>query len=250
MPRNISRWIYRPDVPGVRVVLVEPKNEGNVGAVARAMKNFDVHDLVLVNPCALGPEARQRAMHGADILESATVVPDLTSAIQDADLIIGTSGIDTSNEKRFARIAVRPSDLAIKLGKARGTTALLFGREDFGLLEEELLRCDLLVTIPAAKPYPILNLSHAATVLLYELFNARAPTRPSRTMSGLEKEKLHSAFADLLDATDYPPHKIGRTRIMFRRMMGRAVPSGWEFHALMGVLQRATKRMRRVEGKR
>src|SRR5213083_359042 len=248
--RNISRWIYRPDVPGVRVVLVEPKNEGNVGAVARAMKNFDVHDLVLVNPCALGPEARQRAMHGADILESATVVPDLTSAIQDADLIIGTSGIDTSNEKRFARIAVSPSDLAIKLGKARGTTALLFGREDFGLLEEELLRCDLLVTIPAAKPYPILNLSHAATVLLYELFNARAPTRPSRTMSGLEKEKLHSAFADLLDATDYPAHKIGRTRIMFRRMMGRAVPSGWEFHALMGVLQRATKRIRRLEGKR
>src|SRR5947209_3793845 len=149
MPRNISRWIYRPDVPGVRVVLVEPKNEGNVGAVARAMKNFDVHDLVLVNPCALGPEARQRAMHGADILESATVVPDLTSAIQDADLIIGTS-----------------------------------------------------------------------------------------------------AIADLLDATDYPPHKIGRTRIMFRRMMGRAVPSGWEFHALMGVLQRATKRIRRLEGKR
>ena len=68
-------------------------------------------------------------------------------------------------------------------------------------------------------------------------------------MSGVEKEKLHSAFADLLDATDYPAHKIGRTRIMFRRMMGRAVPSAWEFHALMGVLQRATKRIRRLERK-
>src|SRR5207253_11137391 len=108
----------------------------NDGAIPRAIKNFDVHELVLVNPCCLGPEARLRAMHGAHILESATVVPDLPSAIQDANLIIGTSGIDTSNEKRFARIAVRPSDLAIKLGKARGTTALLFGRADFGLLEE------------------------------------------------------------------------------------------------------------------
>src|SRR5436853_2737893 len=158
MPRNISRWIYRPDVPGVRVVLVEPKNEGNVGAVARAMKNFDLHDLVLVNPCALGPEARQRAMHGADILESATVVPDLTSAIQDADLIIGTSGIDTSNEKRFARIAVRPSDLAIKLGEARGTTALLFGREDFGPIEEETIRCNRAGTSPAPSTSPHLTL--------------------------------------------------------------------------------------------
>src|SRR5437879_500660 len=132
MPRNIFRWIYRPDVPRIRVVLVEPKNEGNVGAVARAMKNFDVHDLVLVNPCALGPEARQRAMHGVDILESATVATDLASAIEDADLIVGTSGIDTSNEKRFARIAVSQRDLAIQLGQARGTTAIVFRREDGG----------------------------------------------------------------------------------------------------------------------
>src|SRR5205823_12443037 len=119
------------------------------------------------------------------------------------------------------------------------TTALLFRREALGQLDEEHLRCDLLVPIHAAQPYPTLNLSHAATVLLYELFNAEVPNRPSRTMSGLEKEKLRSAFADLLDATDYPPHKIGRTRIMFRRMMRRAVPSGWEFHALMAVPQRA-----------
>src|SRR5207249_2640725 len=161
MPRNISRWIYRADVgPRTRIVLVEPKNEGNVGAVARAMKNFDAADLMLVNPCPLGIEARQRAMHGADILESATVVPDLATGLKDVDLIVGTSGIDT------------------------------------------------------------------------------------------ESEKLHAAFADLLRATDYPVHKVARTKIMFRRMIGRAVPSAWEFHALMGVLQRATKRIRRLEENR
>src|SRR5207302_10327629 len=119
-----------------------------------------------------------------------------------------------------------------------------------GLDEEEPARWVPLATLPAAAPYPILNLSDAAKVHVYELFNAEVPNRPWRTMFGLEKEKLHSAFADLLDATDYPPHKIGRKLIMFRRMMGRAVPSGWEFHALMGVLQRATKRIRRLEGKR
>src|SRR5213592_4361003 len=115
MPRNISRWIYRADVgPRTRVVLVEPKNEGNVGAVARAMKNFGASDLALVNPCPLGSEARQRAMHGVDILEDATIVADFDAAVQGADLIVGTSGIATASEKRFARIAVHPRDFATK----------------------------------------------------------------------------------------------------------------------------------------
>jgi tRNA/rRNA methyltransferase len=233
-----------------RVVLVEPKNEGNVGAVARGMRNFGVEDLVLVNPVPLRTEARQRAMHGVDILERARMVPDVEAATAGAGLIVGTSGIDTESEKRFARIALSPRDLATKLQEAKGQVALLFGREDFGLLEEELRRCDLLVKIPASEQYPILNLSHAVAIVLYELFAARAPRPAVREMSGLEKEKLHASFLGLLDATDYPIHKRSRTEIMFRRILGRAVPSKWEFHALMGVFQRATKRIRRLEDER
>jgi len=242
--------IYRTSMPRVRVVLVEPKNEGNVGAVARAMKNFGASDLAVVNPCPLGSEARQRAMHGVDILEDATIVADFDAAIQGADLIVGTSGIATASEKRFARIAVHPRDFATKVHETKGTVALIFGREDFGLLMEELRRCDLLVTIPAADPYPILNLSHAVTILLYELFTAGAHGKTGPSMSGLEKERLHAALADLLAATDYPAHKVARTKVMFRRMVGRAVPTKWEFHALMGVFERATKRIRRLEGGR
>src|SRR5207237_8316943 len=113
MPRNISRWIYRADVgPRTRIVLVEPKNEGNVGAVARAMKNFDAADLMLVHPCPMAIEARQRALHGAHILESATVVPDLATGLKDVDLIVAPSGIDTERETRFARNAIGPRRLA------------------------------------------------------------------------------------------------------------------------------------------
>ncbi len=231
----------------IRVVLVEPKNEGNVGAVARAMKNFGAEELVLVNPCPLGPEARQRAMHGIDILEAARVLREFETAVKGADLLVGTSGIDTASEKRFARIAMSPRDFAGRVAKTDGRVALLFGREDFGLLDQELRRCDLLITIPASEDYPILNLSHAATILLYELFAAKAIGPGTRKASGVEKEKLHEAFAALLEATDYPAHLGGRTRIMFRRLMGRAVPTKWEFHALMGVIQRATKRIRRLE---
>jgi TrmH family RNA methyltransferase len=234
-------------MPRIRVVLVEPKNEGNVGAIARAMRNFGARELVLVKPCPLGDDAYKRAMHGIGILEEARIADSFDSAIRGADLLVGTSGVDTRSEKRFARISMPPQELATRVAPMLGTVALAFGREDFGLFDAELARCDLLVTIPAAADYPILNLSHAATIVLYELFEARASTRTRREASGLEKEKLHEAFADLLAATHYPEHKRARTKIMFRRLMGRSVPSAWEFHALMGVFQRATKRIRRLE---
>ncbi len=234
-------------MPRIRVVLVEPKNEGNIGAVARAMKNFAASELVLVNPCPVGDEARKRAMHGIDLLETARTVSSLEEAVRRADFVVGTSGIDTESEKHFARIALSPRDMAVRTARVKGTVAVLFGREDFGLLEPEIASCDLLVKIPASEVYPILNLSHAAAILLYELHAASAPSRRVREASGMEKEKLHEAFASLLEATDYPPHKRARTKIMFRRLVGRAVPSKWEFHALMGVLQRATKRIERLE---
>lgn len=234
-------------MPRVRIVLVEPKNEGNVGAVARAMKNFDASELVLIRPCALGDEARKRAMHGLDVLEAAKTAASFEAAVKDCDLLVGTSGIDTESEKRFARIALTPRQMAERVAPMKGTLAIAFGREDFGLSEEEITRCDLLVKIPASETYPILNLSHAAAILLYEAHAARGSARAHREASGMEKEKLHAALAALLEATDYPPHKRARTRVMFRRLVGRAVPSKWEFHALMGVFQRATKRIERLE---
>jgi len=125
-----------------------------------------------------------------------------------------------------------------------GTLAILFGREDFGLLENELERCDILVSIPAADRYPVLNISHAVAIVLYEMFEGGEAHGP-REASGAEKEHLHAAFRELLAATNYRAHLRGRTQIMFRRLIGRAVPSKWEFHTLMGVLTRATKTIRR-----
>ena len=234
-------------MPSIRIVLVEPKNEGNVGAIARVMKNFGVEDLVLVRPCPLGAEARQRAMHGVDVLGSARTVPDIDDATADVDLLVATSGVETSNEKRFARIAIPPRDLAARISAMKGRVGILFGREDFGLRDEEIRACDLLVTIPASKSYPILNVSHAAAILLYELHAGRGSRTTTRPASGLEKERLHEAFGALMASTDYPDHKRVRTKVMFRRLLGRAVPTKWEFHALMGVFQRATKRIQRLE---
>lgn len=231
----------------LRVVMVEPKHEGNVGAVARAMKNFGIADLRLVEPCPIGVEARRRAMHGIDVLEAARKHGTLAEAIIGTDLVIATSSVATESEKKFARIATTPREVATKLSEMKGRAALVLGREDFGLLNEELRAADLLVSIPATPEYTALNVAQAAAILFYEIYSHGARVMRPRTASGMEKERLFEAFEGLLAESNYPVHKRQRTSVMFRRLVGRAVPSKWEFHALMGVLQRATKRIRRLQ---
>ena len=228
-------------VPQIRVVLIEPLNDGNVGAIARAMKNFGLDELVLVRPCAVGEEALKRAMHASDVLKSARTVFSEDEALDGADYVVGTTGVDTANEKKFSRIAMTPESFADRISGVEGRIALLFGREDFGLDNDIVRRCDFLVTIPANPAYPILNISHAATIVFYELFAHDATKASLREASGFEVEKLNEFFATLLDSIDYPEHKKDKTKVMFRRMVARSVPTTWEFHTLMGVLDDAAK---------
>jgi len=155
------------------------------------------------------------------------------------DFVAATSGVDTTNEKKFARISLTPREFAEKVKGSDAKIALLFGREDFGLDQELIRKCDYLVTIPANPEYSILNVSHAAAIVFYELFASHTEKWKPREARDLEKEKLFEYFAMLLDTIDYPPHRKEKTIVMFRRMVARAVPSTWEFHTLMGVLDGA-----------
>ena len=229
-------------MPQFRVVLVEPLNDGNVGAVARAMKNFGIEDLVLVRPCAVGEEGTKRAMHGIDILKSARTVYTEEEALKDVDFVAATSGIDTISEKKFPRISMTPRAFADKVKEVDGKIALLFGREDFGLDNELIKRSDFLITIPANPKYSVLNISHAASIVFYELFITGFVKIEPRMTGNVEKQKLYEFFDMLLDVIDYPAYKKEKTKVMFRRLMARSVPSVWEFHTLMGVLDGAIKK--------
>ena len=127
--------------------------------------------------------------------------------------------------------------------------ALLFGPEDSGLAQDELLRCDLLVNIPSSADYPVLNLSHAVTIVLYEIFVQHPKKGGPRAASLEERNMLFEFFDDLLDAIDYPEFRREKTKVMFRRMMGRAIPTKWEFHTIMGVFGDAAKKIRKKERK-
>ncbi len=234
-------------MPEYSVILAEPKFSGNVGAVARAMKNFDLSNLILVNPCDVGEEAYQRAMHAKDVLERASVHETLDEAVEGLDYLVGTTGFDTGKDKKHLRKNFTPETFTSKMQDMEGTVGIMFGREDYGLYNEELEKCDAVVTIPTSREYQILNISHAATIVFYELFNADigGETRAIKQASGFEKDKMLHQFTDFLDAMEYPEHKRRNTTVMFQRILGRAVLSKWEFHTLMGVFGGAVKALER-----
>jgi len=203
-----------------RIVLVGPKFPGNVGAVARSMANFGLRDLVLVNPsCELDDDAFRRAKHGSFILDNARIVHDMDEAVPAREFAEGCRGYQ---EK----------------------IALVFGREDIGLLQEELERCDVLVWVPTGDEFPILNLSHAATIVMYEMYQADHVPRKPLPANREQKERLFSTFDDLMEEVAYPENRRHGTRVMFRRMMGRSIPSEYEFRTIMGVLGDAVRIIR------
>jgi len=123
---------------------------------------------------------------------------------------------------------------------------LVFGREDYGLFNDEIASCDIMLRIPSSESYSSMNLSHAVSLVLYSLFvkNNFEP-KNRRDIGKLEKEKLNIFFSDLLDEIDYPEHKKEKTKVMFKRIMGRSMPSKWEYHTLMGVFSRSLNRVKK-----
>jgi tRNA/rRNA methyltransferase len=226
----------------IRIVLVEPLYQGNVGSVARAMKNFGYTDLVLVNPCKLEGQAKAMASHARDILEGARVTSNLDEAVEGTNLVIGTTGIasmKTGEHIRLPLYTVR--ELKERLKGHSGKVAVLFGREDNGFSNEELKSFDMLITIPTSEIYPVMNLSHAVAVVLYELSELEGGKCP--LAEGFDLKLLYEHLEKLLERIDYPSHKKDKTSLMLRRILGRAGLTPREVQTLRGVIKKIERKM-------
>jgi len=233
------------------VVLVEPKYGGNVGAVARAMMNFDFQKIYLIKPCDFDNECYARAMHAASILDNAEVFSSFDEAIQNLDYCVATSSIVTESDKKHLRNPMNVDEFLDHLPNVSGKIGLIFGREDYGLFNEEIAACDIMINIPTSDSYLSLNLSHAVTILLSIIYSQQHhTTTEKRKLGNVEKEKLHEFFSLLLEEINYPEHKKEKTKIMFRRLMGRSMPSTWEYHTLMGVLSKANELLKKTHKNR
>ena len=225
-----------------RIVLVEPLYQGNVGSVARAMKNFGFTDLALVNPCPLEGEARAMSSHARDVLEGATITNSIEEAVTGANLLIGTTGITGSKFDEHIRIPAHvPRNLKQHLEGSSGTIALLFGREDKGFTNDELRMMDMILTIPTSEIYPVMNLSHAVAVTLYELSDVQAGETP--LADPFDTKLLMEHITQVLDDIAYPAHKKEKTELMLKRIFGRARLIPREVQTLRGVLRRIQRHL-------
>jgi len=232
----------------MRVVLVEPEYEGNIGSVARLMKNFELNELWLVRPKAkLGETARAYAMHAQEILASARVVDDLPKALKSVSYVVGTTAVSAKRPSNLKRTSITPFEFARIVASTSRRVALLFGSESTGLSNRILGSCDLTITIPASSNYRTLNVANAAAIVFYELFKAgkKAERTFMEEASKQDKERITRFFKKLSKEIRIPFYKQVLAEKAFRNIIARTLISRREASLMSGVLRKAADKIRR-----
>ena len=202
------------------------------------MANFGITDLALVNGCEINDDGYARSKSGRPILENLKRFDTMEKALADCDIAIGTSGIKPEGDKRWFRA---PEDVKKinELINKRLNPALIFGRENYGLYREELALCEVTITIPTNPDYPILNLSHAVGIILYEIKRKEKVKSPKKrkAVSQDEFERLVGRIMNMLEDSSYPERRLDRSRTTLRRLISRGNPDEGEYENLMGIFK-------------
>jgi tRNA/rRNA methyltransferase len=233
----------------LRVVLVEPEHDGNIGGVARLMENFGIQDLYIVNPAApIDDEAKAYACHARQLLENAKTVARLDEALEDVSLIAGTTALLPKRSANVLRTAITPEEFSRIALPLTGNVALLLGRESRGLSNAELDRCDLVISIPASRIYRTLNVASAAAILFYVLWRVGEGSqhRQIREADEAIKSRLAEVFDQLCDKSLVIPYKRRLADRAFRSLLSRATVSAREATLILGALRQAVQRIQGV----
>ncbi len=227
----------------IDVAFVEPLYDQNVGFIARAMKNFCLGRLVLVNPrCPLGVEAIKYSMHGVDKLKNAVFMKSVENLVSSYDYVLCSTGKIGSS---IIRRSMTPEEAAKRIVSFTGRRVVVIGREDRGLSNEELKLCDAIVTIPANPEYPILNASHAATILFYIIYrtaheNVKVIERPSRE----ELEHFIEYLTLLAKELGMREEKIDGLKTAARRLLAETTAPAQDLSLLFGVIRKSYEKIR------
>jgi tRNA/rRNA methyltransferase len=223
----------------IRVVLVNPKQSGNIGAAARAMRNLGLCDLALVSPARINRFwADAMAVHAKEILAHMRIHTTLREAVADCGLIVGT----TCRGGLYRDGSLAPREIAPEIVTAAHTNrvALVFGPEDHGLSNNDLRLCQRLITIPSHPTYSSFNVAQAVLLCCYEVFLAAAEDKQKeevRLLASAERmELMYEKLKGALLKTGFL-HRDNPEHIMFafRRIFGRAGLEDREVRILLGL---------------
>jgi tRNA/rRNA methyltransferase len=228
----------------LRVVLVEPREAGNVGAVARSMKNFGFDELWIVGEHPpLSPLAGWWASGADDVVERARFADALHHAVRDAKLTVAT----TSSRGRTTPADLGPRALA-SLARTLGdddVLALVFGREDSGLTREELVQCQRTASIPTNERFPTMNLAQSVCLFCYELSNVERGAEVRERAPAEVVERLHDrAAALLLEVGFLQENNPERIYDDLRAIAGRADLDAREATILLGIIRQIEWKLR------
>jgi tRNA/rRNA methyltransferase len=225
-----------------RIVLVRPEVAANIGAAARALRNFGLSDLVLVVPAADpgAREARRLSTHGEAILDDCRVVPDLGEAVADCVAVAATSARVGGVVRRQS--LGTPAEVMPHLvqAMAAGPVALVFGPEPTGLSTAEVMRCHHLIHVPTDPSYPALNLAQAVAICAYELrlawLRRDAPAAPVERANFAEQERMFVRLRSALERVHFLyDERADALMHALRHLIGRAGPTSQEVRLLHGL---------------
>ncbi|WP_295112980.1 TrmJ/YjtD family RNA methyltransferase [uncultured Methanobrevibacter sp.] len=229
----------------IYIVFVECETPGNVGFLARTMANFGLKNLVLINPPKLTNEAYYQATHGKYIVENAKIYKTLDEFYQSKriDFKVASTGM-AGGSYNLSRIPIKPEELGKSLNVSN-KIAILFGREGDGLSNKEIDDCDICVSIPTDPTYPIMNISHAAAIIFYELFKNKHEygVEGLNESTPLEKDYLLNDMKEIIDFLNIPEHKKKNGLKTFNNIISRAFITGREAHTFKGILRRVKNKL-------
>jgi TrmH family RNA methyltransferase len=234
------------DLDNLRVVLVATRNPLNIGAAARAMSNFGIRRLRVVNPYEPAFREARSAVGAAGLLAKAEQYDDVAEAVEDCKLVVGTTVAGARRDLQHRLQRLQEGARAINRQLKTGPVALLFGSERFGLSNQELSHCHWVMRIPTREEHGSMNLGQAVAVCLYELVRGQK-TAPGKTAPGKKEktsatsgdvERVTQALFEILGASGYvKPRAAAATKENLRRMVRRMELNANDTDMWLGMLR-------------
>jgi len=223
------------------IILIEPEWASNMGAVCRVMANFGFKNLVLVNPkCKKSDlDAIKRAKHALPILKRSKI---LKTFPKNYDLLIATTS-QIGGDYNLPRLPITPEQLSKKINRIKKKKiGIVFGREGQGLTNDEIKKCDLLVSIPSSTKYPVLNLSHAVGIILYETFKYSKDKKLGDNIPLItkkEKDELLKLINKSLNKLKFnTKEKKQNQKTLWKRLINKSFLTKREAFALFGFFRK------------